>query len=84
MACTRPANSPARDHYARHNAAALAWVFNHKLITMAYTANDVAGLLEGDSSFVDSSDDDLGFEIEEHDNSYFHAASIHGKNNSKI
>ena len=49
---------------------------------MAYTAEDVVGLL-GDSRFADSSDDDLGFEIEEYDNPYFHAASINGKNNCK-
>ena len=34
------------------------------LQTMAYTVDDVVGLLNEDGSYIDSSDDDLGFEID--------------------
>ena len=47
------------------------------LQAMAYTAEDVVGLLDADVSYVDSSDDDLGFEIEEYDTPYTHAESTH-------
>lgn len=42
---------------------------------MAYTAEDVVALLDADGSYIDSSDDDLGFDIEEHENPYFHEQS---------
>ena len=48
---------------------------------MTYTAEDVVGFLDGDSSFIDSSDDDLEFEIDEiddYDNTHFHAQSQQG------
>ncbi len=35
------------------------------------------GLLDADVSYIDSSDDDLGFEIEEYDTPYIHAESTH-------
>ena len=49
----------------------------HYLQAMAYTAEDVVGLLNDDGSYIDSSDDDLGFEIDECDSLYFHAESSH-------
>ena len=44
---------------------------------MAYTAEDVVGLLDADGSYIDSSDDDLGFEIDEYDHAYFHTETAH-------
>ena len=41
---------------------------------MAYTAE---GLLDADGSYIDSSNDDLGFEIDEYDSPNFHAESSH-------
>ena len=43
----------------------------------AYTADDVVGLLDADCSYIDSNDDDLGFEIEEYENPCFHAEPSH-------
>ena len=42
----------------------------YNLQAMVYTAEDVVGLLVADGSYIDSSDDDLGFE---YDSSNFHA-----------
>ena len=49
----------------------------YNLQAMAYTAEDVVGLLDADGSYIDSSDDDLGFEIDEYDSPNFHAESSH-------
>ena len=46
---------------------------------MAYTAEDVARLLEQDDSFIDSSDDDLGFDIEEFENPLYSGAQGAGE-----
>ena len=44
----------------------IAWVFVYKLelSAMAYSVNKVVGLLNEDCSYIDSNDDDLGFELE--------------------
>ena len=47
---------------------------------MAFTTEDVIGLLE----VVDSSDDDLGIELEELDSPYYNTHSTHGNGISKI
>ena len=51
---------------------------------MAYSTEDVVDLLDGDISYVDSSDDDLGFEIDEDNSPYFHPQSIHGNVSNKV
>ena len=45
--------------------------------TMAYTTEDVMGLLDVDGSYIDSSDDDLGFEIDENDYAHIHTETAH-------
>ena len=49
----------------------------YKLHAMAYTADDVVGLLDADGSYIDSSDDDLGFEIDENDYAHIHTETAH-------
>ena len=44
---------------------------------MAYTTEDVMGLLDVDGSYIDSSDDDLGFEIDENDYAHIHTETAH-------
>ena len=53
---------------------------------MAYTAEDV-GLLDADGSYIDSNDDDLGFEIDDCDNPHFSGDPWQGRtcnNRSKM
>ena len=44
---------------------------------MEFTTDDVVGFLD-DSSYINSTDDDLGIELEELDSVYFHGGSNHG------
>ena len=50
---------------------------------MAYTAEDVVGLLDADGSYIDSSDDDLGFEVD-YDNPHFSEDTWQGRTRKKI
>ena len=54
----------------------IAWAFIYELLyIMAFTTEDVVGLLDDGCSYVNSSDDDLGIELDE---LYFSANYTHG------
>ena len=50
---------------------------------MAYTAEDVVGLLDADGSYIDSSDDDLGFEVDDYDIPHFSGDTWQGRTRKK-